>query len=270
MKSSSDSGASPTVFGVRLRQIPSEENVRALCEAFLDDGGTHCIFTPNPEILLYARKHPDYAALLNDGDLILPDGFGIVLVDFLRRGRSISRWAGIDVADLILRLAADRGAPVMFVGGQGGSGERAAARWRARTPGLDVVTAADAVPFREDGTAVLSSHESRLEEQIQETQPAVIFVALGHPKQERWIARHRRSIPSARILMGVGGTLDMWAGRFSRAPRLLRSIGLEWLWRLGQDPARLPRVLRATLEFPLLALIDRGAARGPGPQAAKR
>lgn len=262
MKSSSDSAA-PTVFGVRLRQIPSEENVRALCEAFLDDGGTHCIFTPNPEILLYARKHPDYAALLNDGDLALPDGFGIVLVDFLRRGRSVSRWAGIDVADLILRLAADRAARVMFVGGQGGSGERAAARWRARMPGLDVVTAADAVPFREDGTAVRSQDESTLEEQIREAQPAVVFVALGHPKQERWIARHRRSIPSARILMGVGGTLDMWAGRFSRAPRWVRSIGLEWLWRLGQDPARFPRVLRATIVFPVRALTERQGLSGP-------
>lgn len=262
---SSLSSLAPTVFGVRLRQIPSEENVRALCEAFLEGGRTHCIFTPNPEILLYARKHPDYVDLLNDGDLALPDGFGIVLVGFLRRGRFISRWAGIDVADLILRLAASRGDRVMFVGGQGGSGERAATRWRARLPGLDVVTAADAVPFQEDGTAVHTRDESILEEQIRDAQPAVILVALGHPKQERWIARHRRSIPSARILMGVGGALDMWGGRFSRAPQWLRSIGLEWLWRLGQEPARFPRVLRATLEFPLLALIDRSAAGGKTP-----
>jgi N-acetylglucosaminyldiphosphoundecaprenol N-acetyl-beta-D-mannosaminyltransferase len=269
MKSSPGSVA-PTVFGVRLHQFPSEEGVRAACRGFLDDGGTHCIFTPNPEILLYARKHPDYAALLNQGDLVLPDGFGIVLVDFLRRGRSISRWAGIDVAGLILHLAAERDARVMFVGGRGAAGQRAAALWQTEIPALDVVTAADGVPFQEDGTAVVAEDEWRLDELIQETQPAVIFVALGHPKQEWWIAHRRGSIPSARILMGVGGALDIWAGRFSRAPGWLRSIGLEWLWRLGQEPARLSRVLRATLEFPLLALIDRRPARGPGPQAAQR
>ena len=262
---SSPASLAPTIFGVRLHQLSSAENVRAACRGFLDDAGTHCIFTPNPEILLYARNHPEYAALLNEADLDLPDGFGIVLVDFLRRRRSISRWAGIDVAGLILELAAERAARVMFVGGQGGVGERAATRWRDELSGLEVVTAADGVRFREDGNAVASEDESSLQEEIREAQPVVIFVALGHPKQERWIARHRRSIPSARILMGVGGALDMWAGRFSRAPRWLRSIGLEWLWRLGQDPARLSRVLRATLAFPLLALVDRG---GPKPEAS--
>lgn len=254
---------SPTIFGVRLHQVPSEQSVRTVCEGFLQDGATHCLFTPNPEILLYARNDPDYAALLNQGDLVLPDGFGIVLVDFLRRRRSVSRWAGIDVAALIVELAADTGARVMFLGGQQRMGERAAARWRDRFPGLEVVAAADGIPFQEDGTARSSQHESELEELIRQSRPAVILVALGHPRQERWIMRHRGSIPGARILMGVGGAFDVWGGRFSRAPRRVRSMGLEWAWRLWQEPARLPRVLRATIEFPLRALAERRERAGP-------
>jgi N-acetylglucosaminyldiphosphoundecaprenol N-acetyl-beta-D-mannosaminyltransferase len=256
MKSSADS-IGPIIFGVRLDQLPNERGVRAACAELLDSNATHTVFTPNPEILLYARKHPDYAALLNEGALVLPDGFGIVMVDFLRRRRLLRRWAGIDVAGLIIGLAAERGCRVMFLGGAHGTGERAAARCRSQIPGLDVVSAGDRVQFGEDGSARSSQQESEIDELIRQIEPAVLLVGLGHPKQERWIARHRGSIPSARILMGVGGTFDIWGGRFSRAPRWLRSIGLEWLWRLGQEPVRLPRVLRATLEFPFRGLTDR-------------
>jgi N-acetylglucosaminyldiphosphoundecaprenol N-acetyl-beta-D-mannosaminyltransferase len=245
-----------TIFGVRLHQLPSPKSVRAVCEGFLDDARAHCVFTPNPEILLYAREHPDYAALLNEADLALPDGFGIVLVNFLRRRTGTRKWAGIDVASLILRLAAERAARVMFLGGREGIGDRAAARWRAEIPGLDVLSVGDNVAFGEDGVAVLSQDESALEEQIRDSEPAVILVSIGHPKQERWIARHRRAVPSARIMMGVGGALDVWGGRLSRAPLWLRSIGLEWLWRLLQEPTRLPRILRATIEFPVRALAQ--------------
>jgi N-acetylglucosaminyldiphosphoundecaprenol N-acetyl-beta-D-mannosaminyltransferase len=246
-------------FGIRLHRLPTIGSVRAVCEEFLDDGGTHCIFTPNPEILLYARKHPDYATLLNEADLALPDGFGIVLVQAIRRAERMPRWPGIDVAELLLRLVAERGWRVMFLGGRGGIAERAAARWRATIPGLDVVTAGNDVRFGEDGFAVSGKEESDILERIRHLEPGVVLVSLGHPKQERWISRHRSSVPSARIFMGVGGALDVWGSRYSRAPGWLRSIGLEWGWRVLQQPARLPRTLRATVEFPMRALAERRA-----------
>jgi N-acetylglucosaminyldiphosphoundecaprenol N-acetyl-beta-D-mannosaminyltransferase len=251
------------MFGVRLHQVGSWEWVRAVCEGFFEDGRTHCVFTPNPEILLYARAHTDYATLLNEADLALPDGFGVALSYFLRGRRRIRRWPGIDVAEMILRLAADRGLCVMFLGGRGGIGERAATRWRAEIPGLHVITAADGVPFGEDGRAVHPGQAAEVEDRIRRTEPGVVLVALGHPKQERWIAQHRSSVPSARILMGVGGALDMWGRRFPRAPGWIRSLGLEWIWRLQQQPSRLPRILRATIEFPWRALTERRPSAGP-------
>lgn len=244
-------------FGIRLHRLPSRESVRSVCEEFLEDGRTHCVFTPNPEILLYARKHRDYAAVLNEADLALPDGFGLVLVSRLRGGLRLPRWPGIDVAELILRLAAARDARVMFLGGRDGIADRAAARWRGTIPSLDVVTAANDVRFGDEGIPVPPGLEEELLGRIAELRPAVIFVSLGHPRQERWIARHRSSFQSARIIMGVGGALDVWGTRFSRAPGWLRSIGLEWAWRLLQQPARLPRTLRATMEFPVRALAER-------------
>jgi N-acetylglucosaminyldiphosphoundecaprenol N-acetyl-beta-D-mannosaminyltransferase len=240
-----------------LDDFPSWESIRSAFESLLDDERTHSVFTPNPEILVYARKNGDYAALLNQADLALPDGFGIVLVRFLGRRGSVRKWAGIDVADLLIRLAAERHDRVMFLGGHGRIAEEAAARWRARIPGLDVVTAANDVQFGDDGMAADPGDERELGELIGQAGPAVVLVAFGHPKQERWIARHREAVPSARIMMGVGGALDMWGGRFARAPGWLRATGLEWLWRLGQEPTRLPRILRATIEFPVRAVFDR-------------
>jgi N-acetylglucosaminyldiphosphoundecaprenol N-acetyl-beta-D-mannosaminyltransferase len=246
-----------SILGVRLDRFFSLECIKEVCQGFLDSDRTHCVFTPNPEILLYAREHPDYAALLNEADLALPDGFGIVLVHFLGRRGSIRKWAGIDVAELMIRLAAERGSRVMLLGGRGGVGDRAAERWRARIPRLDIVATADEVSFAEDGTAVVPENDMALADRIRESQPAVILVSTGHPKQERWIARHREAFPSARIMMGIGGAVDVWGGRYSRAPLWLRSLGLEWVWRLLQQPTRLPRILRATVVFPIRALTER-------------
>jgi N-acetylglucosaminyldiphosphoundecaprenol N-acetyl-beta-D-mannosaminyltransferase len=246
-----------SILGVRLDRFSSLECIKEVCQGFLEADRTHCIVTPNPEILLYARDHPDYATVLNEADLALPDGFGIVLVQFLGRRGNIRKWAGIDVAELIIRMAADRGTRVMLVGGRGGMGHRAAKRLRARIPRLDIVTAADDVSFAKDGNAVLPEDETALAERIGGSQPAVILVSTGHPKQERWIARHRDAFPSVRIMMGIGGAVDMWGGRYSRAPLWLRSLGLEWVWRLLQQPTRLPRILRATVVFPVRALTER-------------
>ena len=115
------------IFGVGLDEVPAFAALRSVCEGFLDQEKTRSIYTPNPEILLYARDHPDYAALLNEADLALPDGFGIVLVHLLRHAARIHKWAGIDVAELILASAARRSARVMFLGGRDGIGDRAAA-----------------------------------------------------------------------------------------------------------------------------------------------
>jgi len=226
---------------------------------FLDGDATRRVFTPNPEILLYAREHPDFKALLNHADLALPDGAGVAVVQLLRTGRRIRRWPGVDVAEAAVRLAAARGDPVMFVGGGGDVGRRAAARWQAKLPGLSVKAAGAEVRIGEDGVAVSTEEGRALIDAIRTAAPRVVLVAFGAPKQERWIDRYSAEIPSARIMLGVGGTLDMWAGRFSRAPRLMHRLGLEWAWRLAQQPSRLPRIARATMVFPWRALRERAA-----------
>lgn len=247
---------SSVIFGVRLDELASVEQLRGVATGFLDGDRAFRIFTPNPEILLYAREDSSYADVLRSADLALPDGTGVAIVQTLRNGRSVRRWPGVEIAALLLRLAAERGETVAFVGGTPEVAERSAARWRA-LPGLKVVTAGAGATIGEDGLARPADREDEIVEAIRSAAPTIVLVGLGAPKQERWIERHADDFPSVRIMIGVGGAFDMWAGSKRRAPRAFRTLGLEWLWRLALEPRRLPRILRATVVFPVLALFDR-------------
>lgn len=249
---------SASIFNVRLDCISSRKELEARCESFLASDRTSSIFTPNPEILLRARRDPGYATLLNTADLLLPDGVGILFVQFLRGQARVRRWPGVDSAEAVLDFVASEGGTVLLLGGRAGVARAAAAQLRGRWPRLRIETAAEGVPFGGGGVAVAAEDEGRIERRIADLEPQVVLVGLGAPKQELWISRHSRAFPSVRIMMGVGGALDMWAGRLPRAPQAVSSLGLEWLWRLVQEPSRLPRVLRATVLFPWHALRDGG------------
>ena len=246
------------IFGVRLHELPSEARLRQLCTDFLNGERTFRIYTPNPEILLRARADRDYADVLNAADLALPDGTGVALVQSLRARRRVRRWPGVEIGALLLELAAEQGVTVAFLGGAGDVAERAAARWRTRLPGLRIEVVGAGLPIDHDGMARPFERDPEIVEEIRAAAPAIVLVGLGAPKQERWIARHAGDLPTVRIAIGIGGAFDMWAGSLRRAPRFLHRIGLEWVWRLVLEPARLPRIVRATVVFPFRALTERG------------
>jgi N-acetylglucosaminyldiphosphoundecaprenol N-acetyl-beta-D-mannosaminyltransferase len=249
-----------SIFGVRLDEVASVQELRGICGEFLDGTRTARVFTPNPEILLHARSNPAYAEVLRSADLALADGTGITVVGLLRRGRVVRRWPGVDLGAMLLRLAAERGTSVGFVGGTRTVAARAAARWRSSLPGLELRTFGAGLEFDETGATRSDEDEARLVETIAAAEPAILLVALGAPKQERWIARHADDFPTVRIMAGVGGSLDMWAEELPRAPQAFRNLGLEWAWRLFLEPSRWRRVVRATLVFPAHALLDRPRA----------
>ena len=244
------------IFGVRLDELETIDELRSVTTGFLDGDRTFRIFTPNPEILLGARSDASYADVLRSADLALPDGTGVTLVQTLRDGRSVRRWPGVEIAAFLVRLAAERGETAAFVGGAPDVAESAAARWRS-LPGLKIVVAGAGVEVDEDGSARPAEREDEMIDAIRSAAPAIVLVGLGAPKQERWIARHGDAFPSVRVMIGVGGAFDMWAGSRRRAPRAFRRLGLEWLWRLTLEPRRLPRIIRSTVVFPVLAVFDR-------------
>jgi N-acetylglucosaminyldiphosphoundecaprenol N-acetyl-beta-D-mannosaminyltransferase len=245
------------IFGVRLDHLASEARLRDLCLRSLDGDRAIRIFTPNPEILLHARSDPTYATVLRSADLALPDGAGVAMIESLRAGRRIRRWPGVEIGELLVRIAAERDSSVAFVGGGDGVAERAAERWRQTLPGVRIAVAGGGVPISEDGVVDPAEQDPDLTRAVAASSPAIVLVGFGAPKQERWIARNADTVPSARIVMGVGGSFDMWADQLRRAPVALRRLGLEWVWRLALEPQRLPRMIRATVVFPLRVLLDR-------------
>lgn len=246
-----------SIFGVQLDELDSEGQLRRELGRMLDDEHPHRVFTPNPEILLLARRDHAYASVLNAADLALPDGTGVALVQSIRARRRVRRWPGVEIGADLVRLAATRDQAVVLLGGRAGAAARAATRWRSIIPGLRLEAVGSDVAFADDGRAADPTLEAAMIERIRSLGPAVVLVGLGAPKQERWIAEHADLLPSARVLIGVGGAFDMWGGTLRRAPGWMHAVGLEWLWRLALEPARLPRIARATVVFPVLALVDR-------------
>ncbi len=245
-----------SIFGVRLHEVGTRAELVARFRSLLEGDRPARVFTPNPEILLRARHDASYARVLDSADLALPDGTGVAIVLSLRERRRVRRWPGVELAATLLRLAAERGDRVALLGSAPEIAEAAAARWRAALPSLDACVVAPGVRIGEDGSGHTAAEEAAVVQAIRAAEPAIVLVGLGAPKQERWIARHAELFPSVRVLIGVGGAFDMWAGRFRRAPRILHAIGLEWLWRLALEPRRLPRILRAVVVFPVRAALD--------------
>ncbi len=238
------------VFGVPI-DGPSAEN---LSSRFESSTAPTWIVTANPEILLEARQNREYAAALRQADVRTVDGFGLW---FLLRlfGVKTVRVTGIDLAERLIRWAADHHKRVAFIGGIGqDTSRKAMEHWLKKYPSLQI-TAEQGGSISPGGQDDAEGEDAR--HRLTSFAPDVLFVAFGHPKQERWIARHLSEFPKTEVAMGVGGTFDVWAGNIKRAPKFLRAVGLEWLWRLFLEPKRIGRIFRAVVVFPILFLVDR-------------
>ncbi|MDR3120463.1 MAG: WecB/TagA/CpsF family glycosyltransferase [Clostridiales bacterium] len=193
------------------------------------------VCTPNAEILMEAQKDVLLKRILNEADLVVADGAGVVLAARLLGHGRIPRAPGFD---LVRTLFSDAGAYPLsfyFLGGRPGVAEAAALRIAENYPGVRVMGWHDGF-FSEDD-------EPTLIEGINESGADVLLVALGAPKQEKWIYRNREKL-RAPVCIGVGGTLDIFAGTATLAPPSFRARGLEWLYRLYREPWRARRMLR--------------------------
>ena len=211
--------------------------------------GAHVV-TLNAEMVMQAESNPALAAIIQQADLVIPDGSGIVL--YLRlQGKMVRRCPGIELAESLLKqsIGAETPPAVFFYGGKPGEAERAALVWQERLPGL-------AIAGTQHGYLAPGEHQ-QLQQTLTALQPQLIFVGLGVPRQELWISEHRALCPQA-IWVGVGGSFDIWAGIKSRAPAWVGNMHLEWLYRLLQEPWRWRRML-ALPRFAWRALVHRFA-----------
>ena len=223
------------VLGVAFDNVTLDEAVdRAL--ALLEEEGPHLVVTPNPEIVQRAEKDPEFAEILSKAHLVLPDGVGVIYAAKILGRPLRARVPGIDFVSALLGRVAGTGKRLFLLGAAPGVAELAAANLRAAYPGLTVCGTHDGY-FKEDGPVADAIREARAD---------LVFVCLGAPKQEKWIAANGASA-GARLYVGLGGSLDVFAGKVERAPESFQKLGLEWLYRLMKEPSRIGRMAKLPL-----------------------
>jgi N-acetylglucosaminyldiphosphoundecaprenol N-acetyl-beta-D-mannosaminyltransferase len=226
------------------------------------EGGSHQVVTVNLDFIRLARQDRVFRETINAADLAVADGIATVWLSRLAGSAVPERVAGVDLVEVCCRIAAEVGRSVFLLGAAEATSVAAAERLRARTPGLRVHRYSP--PF-----GPLSDAEDRLiVEMIREAAPAFLFVALGAPRQDLWI-RDRLGLLDVPVAMGVGCTVDLLAGRVRRAPVMVQRAGLEWAFRLIQEPRRLwRRYLVRDLPFLAKLLLSAdGRARSEGGSA---
>jgi len=229
------------LYNVKINDVTLEE---AVTFALSRQRSPCFTVTPNAVMLDACRREPAYAALLNRAALSLPDGAG-VLWAARRKGTSLrTRVAGIAFGEALLARAAETGLRVFLLGGKEGVAAQAAQNLLLRHPTLRICGVHHGY-FEKTG-----EEDRQVTEEICAARPDLLFVCFGFPIQEGWIAAHLPQLKDVRVIAGLGGSLDVWAGNVKRAPTAVSRMGLEWAWRMAKEPKRLrhlPALLRVGL-----------------------
>lgn len=223
------------VLGVAFDNVTVDEAAERALE-LLERDGPHLVATPNPEIVQRANKDPEFADILARADLVIPDGIGVIYAAKILGRPLKARVPGIDLASALMGRMAGMGKRLFLLGAEPGVAEQAAVNLQAAYPGLVVCGVHDGY-FKEDGPVIQAIREARAD---------VVFVCLGAPKQEKWAAAHGAEA-EAKLYIGLGGAIDVFAGKVERAPERMQRLGLEWLYRLVKQPSRIGRMAKLPL-----------------------
>jgi N-acetylglucosaminyldiphosphoundecaprenol N-acetyl-beta-D-mannosaminyltransferase len=242
-----------TLLGIHVHD-QSEKEFQAQIEAWLQDASGKIIVTPNAEMILRARKSKRYREQLNKADLSLPDSVSLRYATAALTDRLLQhRRPGVDALKTIAELTASHSKRLMLLGGDPNAAEDSADALRSSIDGLNVIGI-------NPGDLQYSNNEVTLSralvESLEREEADVVAVALGMEKQEAFMNQVKQLLPHVNIWIGVGGAFEMYSGQKQRAPILLRKMGLEFVWRLVLEPKRLPRILKASIQFPIVVALE--------------
>lgn len=195
------------------------------------------VVTINPEMIDYASKHPDFANILKEAELVIPDGVGVQL-GLKILGHNVKRIAGIEFARKIVKKNAADGKTIALIGAKPHVIEKAVENLKKEISGINIVYYHDG--YFKDDIEILN--------QLQLKKPHLVLTALGAPKQEEFNYKAKKLLPES-LFIGVGGSFDVWAGEVERAPEIYQKLWLEWLYRTVKEPKRFKRI------FPTLPLF---------------
>ncbi len=221
------------VLGVPVSVLGMEATVARMA-ALIEAGGTHVVSTVDSFGLVLAQEDEELMAVYRNADIATADSSGVVWA-LGRKGKAVERVSGVDLVDRLCGLSAEHGYRVFLLGSEPGVAELAAERLKLMHPGCNIVGTRHGF-FPEDDDDVVA-------QEIAPHRPDILLVAMGIPRQEKFIAKTHQAI-GAKISMGVGGSLDVYSGRANRAPRFVQRLTLEWMWRLMQNPRKFHKVAR--------------------------
>jgi len=232
------------LLGIKLQTMP-EHVAKNILHTFLNSSNQHQIVTTNAEFIVRAQKDKKFANIINQASMATVDGSGpIKALQFLGEDISLDeRITGVRLSEILIDIAINNNYKILFCLYSKGltKPNRLFIKLKDKYPALDFQVA-------DEKTAI---EKARL------FAPHIILVGFGAPRQEFWINEHLHEISSIKIAAGVGGTFDFMSGKIKRAPKIFRSLGLEWLWRFIRQPWRIFRINRAIIVFPFLVIKDR-------------
>ncbi|KKQ74670.1 MAG: Glycosyl transferase, WecB/TagA/CpsF family [Berkelbacteria bacterium GW2011_GWB1_38_5] len=221
---------------------------------FLNEKKLHQIVTVNAEFIMAAQKDEEFKKVLNSADLAIPDGSGPQYAAWFLGQKIGERIPGVDLTWKIAKMASEKGYSIFLLGAAKGIAEKTAYRLKLVHSDLKIA-----------GTYAGSPNDKKVFELLKKAKPDVLLVAFGAPRQDKFIFNLKTNFSDfgfrvsdlPKVAMGVGGTFDYIAEVVPRAPKWMRILGLEWLYRLVKQPKRIGRIYTAVIKFPLLVLFNK-------------
>ncbi|MCL6629510.1 MAG: WecB/TagA/CpsF family glycosyltransferase [Armatimonadetes bacterium] len=236
------------ILGVDISAVDTKSTL-AILEDYIREGKPRMVVTADSSAVVLAQHDEELRNIINSADLVTPDSVGILWAA-KRFGTPLpERVSGVDIFEFLCERAALNGYKIFLLGAAPGVAEAAVNKLKQRYPGLVVAGTHHGFFGQEESPRVV--------EKIRACKPDILFVAMGIPKQEKWIAAniHQLQVP---VCIGVGGTLDVVSGRVKRAPKWMQDMGLEWLYRLATNP----RKIRKCSTLPVFVYLVLRAGRG--------
>lgn len=223
--------------------ILTKEETLYLIKASLINPKQFKIITLNSEMIVNALSDFEFQASINNADLLVPDSIGIVwALKLLNPGQytGLKRLPGIELAESILQVANELNKTIAIFGGTREILEKATLVFNKKYPDVKIIKTVDGFQDKKN--------DEKIAEEISLTNPDIIFVALGSPRQDIWINKYANLFPHS-LMIGIGGSLEVWSGKKARASEWIRNLHLEWFFRVLTDPKRIPRVLKSLPRF---------------------
>lgn len=203
------------------------------------------IVTINPEMIEYADKHPDFASVINNAELVVPDGIGVE-IGLKISGYNVNRIPGIELGKALIVNFSKAGKSIALVGAKPEVIDLTVKNLKSEIPDVNIV-------YSHDG---YFCKDEEIFSELEKANPSLVLVALGSPKQEFFINSLKKRLPDA-TMIGLGGSFDVWAGVVTRAPEIYQKLGLEWLYRTVKEPQRFKRIFPTLPMFIIKVLKER-------------